>query len=440
MQRALGLTWDYFKSNTGYGVALGCVLYLLALVPYMSGLLVLASVVYWAVFISSWRRLNRRNKRQIIGLLAIGMAALMLAMLNSVAIPVLSLLQGNLPIVAMLTGVSLLGLLPDTTKPKSPILGVKGVISTWYSIQLLSSVINMSALFVVGDKLQRQSSELSLPQYSVMIRALSSTALLSPFFASMAVALSVAPEAEFHQLATIGLPVALLACGVSIWEFKRKQILTSFSGFPLALSSLIFPVFLALLVLVFHYILMPDLAILAIVTLLSPLAVVVVLFITGGPRHTKQRLRDHAQIRLSNMGNEVSLFLAAGFLTTTVSLALKGVLGEGWSLFDQFGFVEAYVCYLAICATAIVGLHPIIGISMMSSMVPAHAADNTLLAFVCLCAWAVGTAVGPLSGINLSVSGKYGVDNILIARFNWFYGAIMSLFVGVAMFVFSWML
>ncbi|SBS34899.1 hypothetical protein MAQ5080_03009 [Marinomonas aquimarina] len=428
------------KTLGGYGVALGCGLFLLALLPGFNSLTVLSAWAYWLVCIGSWPRINGRNKRQIAFLIGGGLVALAVALKTNVEIPYLHLLEGNLAIVAMLSAVSFLGLLPDTVKQSRAIQGGKGVLSTWASVHLLGSVINMSAVFVVGDKLQRLSKELSTAQFSVLIRALTSAAWWSPFFGSMAVALSIAPQAEFHHLAMIGVPIALLACLVSVWEFKRNGSMIQFVGFPLALNALIFPATLALLVLVVHYFIFPSMAILAVVTLLSPLSVVVLLLLRYGPRHTKQRLSEHAHIRLANMGNELSLFLAAGFLSTTVSLALKGVLGEGWSLFAHFGFLEAYLCFLAICGIALLGLHPIVGISLMSSMVPFDDANNTLLAFVALCAWAVGTTISPLSGINLSVAGKYTVDNFKLAKANLLYGAIMSLCVALGMWLLSWSL
>ena len=119
-------------------------------------------------------------------------------------IPFVHLLEGELGIVAMLTGVSFLGLLPDNTKQQAPITGTKGVISTWASVQLLGAVINMSAVFVVGDKLQRLSQNMSSEQLAILTRALTSAGWWSPFFASVAVALSVAPNAAFHHLAMIG--------------------------------------------------------------------------------------------------------------------------------------------------------------------------------------------------------------------------------------------
>ena len=425
------------KVLSGFGVAMAGAVFLLSLIPGLSGLSIVSALIYWLVCIAAWPRINERNKRQIVLLLGVGLVALLFALQTEVTIPFVHLLEGNLGIVAMLTGVSFLGLLPDNTKQQAPITGTKGVISTWASVQLLGAVINMSAVFVVGDKLQRLSQKMSSEQLAILTRALTSAGWWSPFFASVAVALSVAPNAAFHHLAMIGVPIALMACALSCWEFKRKGVTAHFVGFPISLQSLMFPVVLAVLVLIFHYYVMPDIAILAIVTLLSPVSVVTLLVLKSGPRHSRQRLRDHAHFRLANMSNELSLFLAAGFLTTTVGLALKGWLGSEWSLFEHFGAFEAYLCYLAICGIALLGLHPIVGISLMSSFVPYTEVNNTLLAFVSLCSWAVGTSISPLSGINLSISGKYGVDNYQLAKYNWFYGALMSVLVAIALFVLS---
>ena len=425
---------------SGYGVALACGLFLVSIIPGANWAYILSALCYWAVFIMAWPRLNPRNKKQIRLLLGVAIIALVIAYFYDVDLDFFTLIEGNLGIVAMLSGVSVLGLLPDGVKQKAPIVGAKGVVSTWSSVHLLGAVINMSSVFLVGDKLRRNTGSLSESQYSILVRALTSAGLWSPFFASMAVALSIAPNAEFHQLAMIGVPMALFSCLISLWEFNKKDVLADFVGFPLAFHALVFPISLASSVLVFHYFIMPDLAILSIVTLLSPVFVITLLVLKSGSGYTKQRLKDHIHIRLPNMANEVSLFLSAGLLTKAVSLALAGALGVNWSLFDSFGFVEAFACFIGICGIALLGLHPIVGISLMSSLVPAEGANNTLLAFVCLCSWGVGTAISPLSGINLSVAGKYAVDNFQLARANLLYGGLMSLVVAAAMFCLAWVI
>ncbi|MBR7890253.1 hypothetical protein J9B83_15230 [Marinomonas sp. A79] len=361
------------------------------------------------------------------------MVALIVALRSGSQFDFFTLIEGNLGIVAMLTGVSLLGLLPDSVKKSPSATSTKGVVHTWLSVHLLGAVINMSAIFLVGDKLQRQCTHLSMPQYSVLVRGLTSAGLWSPFFASLAVALSIAPEAQFHHLAMLGVPMALCSCLITLWEFKRKDYLSDFTGFPIALHSLRFPVFLACLVMFFHYWVLPDTPILAIVTLLSPLSVIVLLTLKHGINRTTQQLKNHTHIRLPNMANEIALFLSAGFLSKTIGLALMGTFGDNWAFFDHFGLMEGIACFVAICIMSLLGLHPIVGISLMSSLVPATSVDNTLLAFVSLSAWGVGTAISPLSGINLSIAGKYSVDNFKLARSNWLYGTLMALVVTLSM-------
>lgn len=426
---------NFVEKHSGIGAAIGCILFLFALIPGWEALYTASALCYWSIFLFSWTRLNPRNKRQINLLMIVALSALAVVIFSDISLISLNLLEGNIGIVAMLTGVSLLGLLPDSVKKLYPAKGRKGIIHTWLSTHLLGSVINMSAIFLVGDKLQRQSGTMTMPQYTVLVRGLTSAGLWSPFFASIAVALSIAPDAKFYNLVLLGIPIALFSCIITLWEFKRNGNLDTFIGFPIAIHSLFFPVSLAFFVIIFHYFILLETPILAVVTLLSPVFVIVLLILKKGFQSTNRQLKNHVYTRLSNMGNEFSLFLSAGFLSKTVSLALMAIFGENWSIFNEFGFIEAISCFIGICILSLLGLHPIIGISLMSSLIPASNVDNTLLAFVSLSSWAVGTAISPLSGINLSIAGKYGIDNFQLARSNWLYGAMMACIVAVAMMI-----
>ena len=64
---------------------------------------------------------------------------------------------------------------------------------------------------------------------------------------------------------------------------------------------------------------------------------------------------------------------------------------------------------------------------MLASVLNLSSAEQTLFAFVALSAWAVGTSVGPLSGINLSLQGRYGVSGYQMMKNNLPYAAMMSL-------------
>ncbi|MGO2235265.1 MAG: hypothetical protein ACTH5B_14435 [Marinomonas sp.] len=437
MARLMASARNCSIEKSGYLVALGGVNFIFSLIDALSFLLIISAVCYWLFFFLSWRTLNSRNIKQISALLLVSLIALFCAFIQSTK-PILwsKLLEGNIGIISLLVGVSLLSLLPNDTHEDSQLKGKRGLLSIWGSVHLLGAVINMSSPFLLGDKLQRHG-KLNPTQLSVLVRALTSAGFWSPFFASMAVALSIAPNAEYHYIILVGIPIAIVACLISLYEFKHQNQLDNFIGLPLATSTLKLPIFLALMVLFFHYYITPNLIILAIVTLMSPLCVISLLMYQKGLNATAITLQSHTVKRFPKMANEISLFLAAGLMTSSISLLVSSTFGEQWSLFESFGFWESILCYFAICLTALLGLHPIVGISIMSSMVPYTEANNTLLAFVSISAWGVGTAISPLSGVNLSIGGKYEVDNYQLARANLKYGATLSTIVVIAFYVLS---
>ncbi|TDO98046.1 hypothetical protein [Marinomonas balearica] len=416
-------------------IALGVSCFLLSLIPQLSFLLYFSAFFYWVVLALSLNRLNQRNRFQVLFLLSAGVSCTAFAFVvgELTLINIAVLVKANLGITSMLVGVSFLSLLPHPQQDKRNLLGVKGAVSTWGSVHLLGAVINLSSVFLVGDRLQR-SHPLSDAQLGIIVRALTCAGFWSPFFASMAIAFSVAPNASYSDLVSIGVPVSITAFLFSMWELKHTNRVDSFIGFPISLSSLLFPVFLASAVLVIHYQILKDMPILSIVTFVCPLSVLGLLLIQGGKHAAQRKVRDHISFRLPNMINEVSLFISAGFMSASVSLLVGYLLGDSWSLFDSFGFWAAFSCYIAICIISLIGLHPIVGISLMSALVPFEEVNNTLLALVCISAWGVGTAIGPLSGINLSVAGKYELDNIKLSRLNIRYGVFMSAVVAVAMY------
>lgn len=428
---------DWSTKKSGYLVALGGICFIFSLIHGLSFLLIVSAICYWLFFALSVRTLSARNIKQISALLFVSFIALISVFTQSTQpIPWQRLLEGNIGIVSLLVSVSLLSILPNDSHENFQLKGKKGLLSVWGSVHLLGAVINMSSPFLLGDKLQRHG-KLSSTQLSVLVRALTSAGFWSPFFASMGVALSIAPNAEYHNILLVGIPIAISACLITLNEFKRHNQLDNFIGLAIAPNTLKLPIFLAMMVLIFHYYITPDLIILAIVTLLSPLCVVSLLMYQKGLKATTATLQNHTIKRFPKMANEISLFLSAGLMTTTISLLVSSIFGEQWSVFETFGFWESIQCYLAICLTALLGLHPIVGISIMSSMVPYTEVNNTLLAFVSISAWGVGTAISPLSGVNLSIGGKYEVDSYQLARINLKYGASMSVIVVIALYAVS---
>ncbi|MDN3552995.1 hypothetical protein QWY74_05855 [Halomonas almeriensis] len=384
-----------------------------------------------------WRDIPSRNRRQAGWLAAIGLGLLLLARFGfGATIDWWAILDANTYVVAMLVGVSFIGLIGNLRGQSRPpggqaITGRRGLAGTWLGVHLLGTILNLSTVFMVGDRLQRRGP-LSMPQLLGLNRGLSSAAWWSPFFASMGIVMTLAPEMDYATVVMHGLPLALCSGLLTLLELPRRFDLSATAGFSMSPRSLLMPVAMAGLVMLFHYGLTPQLSIVSIITFLMP-SVALATNLSRGPAWTLYRLRQHTLTRLPAMRGEISLFLCAGLLTQGLSTLLDAATGQDWTLFADFGIAQASLSFLAIVASAVAGLHPIIGVSVLASMLELAPGEQTLFAFVALSAWAIGTSVGPLSGINLSLQGRYDVSGTRMMRHNLGYALVMTLLVMISL-------
>ncbi|MGM0825809.1 MAG: hypothetical protein ACQEUY_13950 [Pseudomonadota bacterium] len=387
------------------------------------------SYLLWAAAFLLWRDIPRRSRIQAGVLIALGAGMLLVArFVYGAEVDWPAMLQGNAFVVAMLVGVSFISLIGKQGSKGasgSRVTGAGGVLRTWLGVHFLGTILNLSTVFMVGDKLARRGP-LTTPQLLALNRGLSSAALWSPFFASMGVVLSLAPEVQYTQIAIVGFPLAMLSGLLTTLELQRRFDLAEVAGFSLAPRSLLMPVGMAALVMLFHFVLTPSLTIVSIITLLLP-AVAVLSNLRDGPLFTLRRVRQHTLTRLPAMRGEISLFLAAGLLTLGLSTLVSAAAGNDWTLFEHFGAPQAMISFAAIALSALAGLHPIIGVSVLASVLNLEGGEQTLFAFVALSSWAVGTSVGPLSGINLSLQGRYGVSGYRMMVNNLLYAGVLSL-------------
>ncbi|WP_280553813.1 hypothetical protein [Halomonas sp. 25-S5] len=404
-------------------------------IAQFTGMLPLAHAVSYCLWLATallWVDIPRRTRRQAGLLAAIGLGLLVLARIwHEARIDWPGILDGNTYVVAMLVGVSFIGLIGNLRGRSRPagkaLTGARGMLGTWLGVHLLGSILNLSTVFMVGDRLERRGP-LSTPQLLGLNRGLSSAALWSPFFASMGVVMTLAPAMHYATILAFGLPLAMAAGMLTVGELSHRFELADTAGFSLSPRSLLMPVSMAALVMLFHYIITPRLSIVSIITFLLP-GVALLSNLPHGPRWTLHRVHQHTLTRLPAMRGEISLFLCAGLLTQGLSTFIDAATDSAWTLFGQFGPLEAIASFLAIVVSAVAGLHPIIGVSVLASMLDLDAGRQTLFAFVALASWAVGTSVGPLSGINLSLQGRYGVSGTTMMRHNLGYAAIMTLLV-----------
>jgi hypothetical protein len=379
-----------------------------------------AGVLAWAAGAVLWPRLDHRQRRQCYLLFGVGVLALLWAAARGVPEAWPGVLTQNTALLAMLVGVSFLQLIgpqqPDESLPR----GRAALWRTLFGVHLLGAVINLSAVFIMADRMAAGQRPAPL-QAAVLVRAFLAAALWSPFFAAVAIAVTYAPGATLGSVVVCGLPMALallLLAGQDLLAQARDGV-ADFVGYPMHLSALQVPLLLAAAVAAVHE-LRPEWSALTTITLVAPLVAILTVLWRAGPAEAMARVARHAATRLPTMSGELLLFLSAAVFATGLQALMKS--GGVWQPFNHFGPAESAATLTAMIGLAMLGIHPVISIATASAWLLPLAPDPVLLALVFCQSWAIGLAVGPMSGIHLALQGRYGLSATAMARGNMRYG------------------
>jgi hypothetical protein len=393
-----------------------------------------SQIPYWLAGAFSWLamlfllpQLISLQCIQSIILLNVGVSCLGIAWLRGVDIDVLALVSQNQNLLSLLAGVSFLKLIttPSENNRESLPTGKKAFLKTVLGTHLFSSVINLSALFIVTDRLQhngRLEKSTAIP----LMRAFSAAAFWSPFFAAMGVALTYAPDASLTTLVIQGIPFVVFGLFYTTLEAYKNDSnhLTDFQGYPMSFSALWVPVILAIFVIIAHQ-LFENIAVVLIVASLSLLLTVLVSFLRM-PLRAVSMLRNHTISELPNMAGELALFLSAGVL----AVGFNALLQSSSELMTgvEFSYSIAITLLSAIVFFALLGVHPVISISCIGVWVVPLNPQPNILGSVFLCGWAIGVVAAPLSGLNLALNGRYGISAKNIFSWHIRYALTMLIF------------
>ncbi|MEW8325358.1 MAG: hypothetical protein AB2659_00845 [Candidatus Thiodiazotropha sp.] len=377
-----------------------------------------AGLFTWSAGILLWPELPAHTRRTAIILIGIGSLGLLWGLSRHLTPDWMMLLSGNAQLISMLAAVSFLRLItrPNNTTAKSLPKGRKAVWSTLLGVHLFGAVINLSSVFIMGDRMRRKRG-LSRDQSIVLTRGFSAAAFWSPFFAAMAAALTYAPGARMEQIWLMGIPLAMIAILITGYGGRNSK---TFVGYPMHPSALALPALLALSIVLIHRF-WPTWHILGIICLLSPTLTLLVVGLHR--RESLPQLRHHVTRDMPTMHNELSLFLAANVMATGLNTFFLGM--GGWLPFSQFGGLEASLTLLFMLITSIAGVHPVINIAALGTLLVPLQADGTLLAMTFLSAWAIGVTCSPFSGINLSMHGRYDQPNLASLKWHGKYSLAM---------------
>lgn len=389
------------------GAAIALVVLLVAASPIWPVLLELAGGAALLAGALGYSRLGRAQRMTALALVLLGIGAFVGAGAVSGASDWGELLSVNQAILAMLAGVSFVAAAtPSVRAAPSRLTGVPAVWRTAAATHLLASVINFSAVSLIGDRLAAGRGLRPLDA-SVIVRAFGAAAFWSPFWAASAVALAYAPGADPGVVLLGGLMLACLTLGAGIWSLLRSHRgeLAGYAGYPLSGSALAIPVLLAALV-VGANLLLPQVD-LTIDVLLAALVAALVVAGAGGSERLRLLAR-HARTGLPRMRGEVVLFVAAGVFSVGLRALIDAV---GWGIrLESFSATAAWGFVIAAVLMSLLGVHPLVTIAVAAALLPAPIPNPTLFALSAMAAWGAATIAGPLSALNLLMSGRFRVS------------------------------
>ncbi len=372
------------------------------------------AMLAWLVVIMEWNRLSAGSRNQAYFLLAVGIPALLFSAWHGIFLGWHKILTQNLQLLPMFIAVSFLALANPAAQDDNLPTGKRAMVTTSVGTNLLGAVINLSILFVFGDRLERNNT-LTRAQTILLARSFCAAAWWSPFFIAAGVALTYAPDMQYHRTLLPGLIMCGFAICYSIVEvgFVRKA---EFTGYPVQKESLAVPLLLALAVITGHHF-FPELGMILLICLVSPPAAI--LLMRNRPR--LKHLHDFIANGIISTVSQFVLFLAAGVFSVGITSVIK-VYPE---LFNFAGETFSHWLFATVSALLIgmglIGVHPLVGISIVSPLLlPLHP-DNSRLGFLFLTSWAISTGSSPLSGVGLVLTSRYHVSprSILLSNFHY---------------------
>jgi hypothetical protein len=395
----------------------------------------LEGLLVWSAGIILFFKLATKQRIivSVIGLFAL--LSWLIAWQTGDASQLLGALTMNQSMIVMLMGVQFLQLvaMPDSETSEALPTGKKAFLRTYWGLHLFGSVINMSAVILVADRLA-SVSPLTKHQQVLLTRSFTSAASWSPFFAAFAAAMVFAPDASLAVVILTGLGLACAAFIITYADVLRggKASLDSFVGYPMQFQALWLPAILALMVMIFHE-LMPDIKVILLIALLAVLISGGVLFFRVGLAMSSKQLLRQVTVELPSMKNEISLFLIAGVFGAGLAAVLDNLSIN--VPFVEFNGVVASMTMLSMFILALLGVHPIVSIAVIGHWISTTEPNQTLLAMTFLMSWALCVSTSPMSGINLALHGRYGVSGREIFSWNLPYAIKMYLIASTVLLV-----
>ncbi len=367
----------------------------------------ITGLIAWAAVVLLWPRIAPRQKKVVLMLTLAGLAGVAAGAAAGKSGLIARALMQNIPLTGMLVAVAFLQLVTGRPGEGERLeKGPRALASTLLGVQLFGAVINYSAVAIFAERLAARRP-LALEQAVGLSQAFIIGALWSPFYGSMALALTFAPRTNVLAVMAVGIPLTAVAL-IMTWatlSSARHGGAREFEGYPLRFEALWVPGVLAVGVLAVHA-LAPEWSVIAVIAALAPLVTFLTLLATDGNR-ALARMRTLVVTRIPEMGGEMALFAAAGALSAGMVGAIAWL---GLPLpFSRYGGTEAVVTLWVIVGFAWLGFHPVILVSVLGPWIVPLNPDPNLLAMTCIMGWGIGLTACPTSNTLLALHARHRI-------------------------------
>lgn len=400
---------------------------------FQKSFLIVSGILTWLAFILLFQTL--KSKKIIVILLISSLIAYFVCYVNDYKVDFFKVFTVNQYLLTLLIGVGFLRLVATPRKDKIQKLpkGKNSFIKTYLGVHLFGSVINLSSLLLVADKMYKKAP-LTNAQIILLTRSFASDAYWSPFFVAFAAAITYAPKLTTSIILVNGIVLAFLAFLITYYEVnkEKKFNIDEFYGYPLSLDTLYLPILLAFLVLLTNHF-YSQIKVIILISSFSILMTFFILPVKKGILETTKIFKFHVIDELPKMKSELSLFLVAGMFGITISSILVGL--DLSFPFDVFDWKIASILLLVFLFLAFIGIHPIITIAIIGDFL--SGVNHTLLAVTFLMAWSTTVSTSPFSGLNLTIVARYNVNAKEIFMLNIAYAFKMYVICTICLFILS---
>lgn len=400
---------------------------------FQKSFLIVSGILAWLAFILLFQTL--KSKKIIVILLISSLIAYFVCYVNDYKVDFFKVFTVNQYLLTLLIGVGFLRLVATPRKDKIQKLpkGKNSFMKTYLGVHLFGSVINLSSLLLVADKMYKKAP-LTNAQIILLTRSFASDAYWSPFFVAFAAAITYAPKLTTSIILVNGIVLAFLAFLITYYEVnkEKKFNIDEFYGYPLSLDTLYLPILLAFLVLLTNHF-YPQIKVIILISSFSILMTFFILPVKKGILETTKIFKFHIIDELPKMKSEISLFLVAGMFGITISSILVGL--DLSFPFDVFDWKIASILLLVFIFLAFIGIHPIITIAIIGDFL--SGVNHTLLAVTFLMAWSTTVSTSPFSGLNLTIVARYNVNAKEIFMLNIVYAFKMYVICTICLFILS---